>query len=59
MQRPFSSKRALTRKPFRKALVCAGALILISAALGLHSYFDSPPSEDGIVESAIQLTLMP
>jgi hypothetical protein len=43
---------------YKGALVCACAIILVSAALTLHSFNEAPPSEWVIVDSAIQSTLL-
>ncbi len=43
---------------FRGAIACACAIIVISAALTFHSWREAAPNELGIVDSAIQLTLM-
>jgi hypothetical protein len=50
--------RAFLVPILRRALVCACAILAISAAVTLHSLSETPPSELTVVDSAIQLTLM-
>jgi hypothetical protein len=42
----------------RAAVVCACAIVMISAALALRAWTEGPPNELVILDSAIQLTVL-
>ena len=42
----------------RAAVVCACAIMLLSAGFALHAWSEAPPNELVLLDSAIQLTLL-